>query len=245
MSDRMIRAALAMVASFGVLLALFGAVGAKAQEVDYDRLRPIFQITGDVCKSANKAAMMVWEAKRNGFLRREWMMGIARSIGAQAELALLRDFDLDDAEAEALAGRLAMRDFMGEMVDRIYQPELYQWVDDDGASIGMCSWVGIQCQQWVVTLIQDEVYAEEAAAFDEWIDEWIEVLTGEGIAEEERLEASRLLDILLDRIRPAADKCIGKLGGYPHEVSGPSALPIPSLFNRRLPPTFSAPEPSE
>ena len=192
-------------------------------------------------------------------------MGIARSIGAQAELALLRDFDLDDDEAGALAGQLRMRDFMGEMVDRIYQPELYHWEELNGSPIGVCAWVSLECGIWVANLTQRDEYSEEAhrtrAALDEFVavleayriraglgyrefNEFLGMLTdGDGLAEEEILEVLTDEDGLaeeeiLEAFRLSAGsgssyyECYGKLGGYPHEVSSPSALPFPPLFNQ-------------
>ena len=237
MTDRMIRACLAGVAVFGVLLALFGAVGALAQTIN-DRLEPLLSIHGKVCKPVANAAVLAWNANRKGVLRRKWIRGIARSIGRQAELAALGDFDLGEAEAAALSEKLAMRGFMGDMVDRIYRPERHEWRMSsawDGFlrpfTPAMCDWLVDECFAVVSGAFLDFVYSEEAYrtrfALDRWrgeVGDAVAVWEAGGTLTDDQLW--RLVHFSENYVAPG-QKCFDRLDNWPNDPSGPSAQMSP------------------
>ena len=220
--------------------------GGQAQNTVYDKLQPLFQIHAKVCKPVANAAVLAWNAKRKGVLRRKWIRGIARSIGRQAELAVVQDFNQSETESKAFSDLLAMREFMGELVNRIYRPDDYPWGgfrpyfgQSELVSATMCGWIAAQCSAMVSGPILDYAYSEEAHRIRFALDRWhstvvtslAEVRSARRDGYEsgdwtawEALTSGQVNDVdLVSEHEAPYDKCVNKLGTWPAVDSDSSA----------------------
>ena len=135
----------------------------------YNKVNPLMDVHETACKAVAQAAILAYKAERRGVLRRKWMRGIARSIGHQAEKAIADAVAVDEAGAEQLTDALDMRDFMGEVVQRIYRPDEFSWPMRTGYLSGssdyqetVCTWLHTECAARVAAVLTDPQFSEEA-----------------------------------------------------------------------------------
>ena len=140
-------------------------------QYSYEKIKPLFNIHTEVCKTITQIAYLVSTSKEKNVFNYELTRSIVQSISKQAEQTLieLSSEHLSKSERERFIEDLGISDFTDEITLRIYNPDNYSFNDaysfyfnsEHYPRGGFCGWLANKCSAIVSDVLLNERYYSE------------------------------------------------------------------------------------